>query len=281
MFKICKKCNQSRQLKYIGTVRGVAQSIDESGRKWVGRVCGTCTMPTKRSSNKLQVGDCKDKKCIKCGEIKKLKIVKFNKSCPDWRDEQNQVFQGQCYSCLKKSRLKPRTAHCKYCTKPLSGGPSTKIYCNPNCRLRFKRGLYHIYNHSSWSPPKIKEIDYTTKEHCLWWPQRPCKHCGVLFSPPSANSWYCKHNHKPSSIKARKRRKKHERYIQPISMYYLFELADIYCKRPKSMEVDHIIPRNHPDVCGLHVPWNLQYLTPEENRKKSNSIKELGLNTPF
>ena len=37
-------------------------------------------------------------------------------------------------------------------------------------------------------------------------------------------------------------------------------------------EVDHIIPLNHPDVCGLHLPWNLQVLTREKNRQKSNSF---------
>jgi 5-methylcytosine-specific restriction endonuclease McrA len=37
-------------------------------------------------------------------------------------------------------------------------------------------------------------------------------------------------------------------------------------------EVNHIIPLNHPDVCGLHVLWNLQVLTLPENRQKSNSF---------
>lgn len=43
-----------------------------------------------------------------------------------------------------------------------------------------------------------------------------------------------------------------------------------YKNRPEGMEVDHIIPLNHPLVCGLHCPANFQYLTREANRKKSN-----------
>lgn len=45
-----------------------------------------------------------------------------------------------------------------------------------------------------------------------------------------------------------------------------------YAARPDGMEVDHIVPLNGDLVSGLHVHWNLQYLTPEENIRKRNTF---------
>ena len=55
---------------------------------------------------------------------------------------------------------------------------------------------------------------------------------------------------------------------QGISKHFRDELAAFYANCPEGMVVDHIDPLGGKLACGLHVPWNLQYLTPEANAKK-------------
>lgn len=48
------------------------------------------------------------------------------------------------------------------------------------------------------------------------------------------------------------------------------ELLEFYLNCPTGMHVDHIVPLAGRDICGLHVPWNLQYLNGPANQRKRN-----------
>lgn len=87
---------------------------------------------------------------------------------------------------------------------------------------------------------------------------------------------------KPEKLRAIKsRRKKKVRIATPkwLTKEQLLEIEAFYLKAIEleketgiPHQVDHIIPIQGKEVCGLHVPWNLQVLTQKENRSKSNKL---------
>lgn len=51
------------------------------------------------------------------------------------------------------------------------------------------------------------------------------------------------------------------------------KIREIYVNRPDGCHVDHIVPLKGRNVSGLHVEYNLQYLSIEENMRKHNTYK--------
>ena len=83
------------------------------------------------------------------------------------------------------------------------------------------------------------------------------------------NKWYYKNKHKFLAYKA-KRRALIKHAIPKFAD--LKKIRDIYKNCPKGFHVDHIVPLQGDNVCGLHVEWNLQYLTKHDNLSKSNKL---------
>ena len=79
-----------------------------------------------------------------------------------------------------------------------------------------------------------------------------------------------------TSVRKRRHRSATPKWITPeqkLAMRQLYLHAQALTKMTgERYVVDHIIPLISPDVCGLHVPWNLRVITQEENLKKSNKL---------
>lgn len=112
-----------------------------------------------------------------------------------------------------------------------------------------------------------------------------CKRCDRVLRYVA--DYHCVHCKKTSELNkrypgyrnAKEGRRREGAVSSVLSIIHRTEIREVYKDAQiKTMitgvahQVDHIIPLNHPDVCGLHVPANLCILTANDNREKSNSF---------
>ena len=88
-----------------------------------------------------------------------------------------------------------------------------------------------------------------------------------------------------NAINASRRARKKQAQPAWLTEEHINQIKAIYkhSKRMKKLtgilhHVDHIVPLKGKNVCGLHVPWNLQVIPAKHNFKKNNRFDDWNLN---
>ena len=183
-----------------------------------------------------------EKICKMCGPevgLKELKCFEKAKQCPDGH-----------------------LSTCKICRRKVKNANYRKNYKLNSEKLKHKSQKWRKEN-----PAKLKEYKLKTKDREKQWflddkKKNPAKY-------KERNKKWKQANKGLVTFYTNNRR---AQKLNATLEGYREELKEIYKNCPEGYEVDHIMPLMSNQICGLHVPWNLQYLTPKENRMKSNKI---------
>lgn len=137
---------------------------------------------------------------------------------------------------------------------------------NPKSRTNSRRKYYKKYpekvleRNSKWRRDNPDKVKLANKKAGKKWANAnrgACNHKGARYRSARLNST-------PNWLT--------EDQLQDIkSMYLLAKKFEILFGI--KYHVDHIVPLQGKDICGLHVPWNLQLLEAGMNFSKSNKTK--------
>lgn len=162
-----------------------------------------------------------------------------------------------CFKCQQTKELSFFTIY----NDNRNGKDYTKKDCKvcENTRLREYRKL-------AARAYRVKYPEYAKEQ------ARKIKAANPNICKISSKKWRIKNPHLNRAKKSRERAAKLQAYPKWLTQEHKNEIKMLYKQCPKGSHVDHIIPLRGKDVRGLHVPWNLQYLSIEENLRKGNKV---------
>ena len=222
----------------------------------------------------------KEKKCSKCGEVKGLECFYKDKNTCDG-------IRGQCKVCViasaknnyqenkerkkeynrkhyqkNKEHLNERSRKYRLENKDYLKDHDRKYYHeNKEGRREYARKYYQD-NIEAVKEYRLENKDYLNERNRERKKENPDKTRAYAAKRRSR-----KHNATPEWLT--------EEQDNKIKLYYKIAKA-LEMMDGVKRHVDHIVPLKGSGVRGLHVPWNLQILTAEQNLSKNNSYSDWG-----
>lgn len=184
-----------------------------------------------------------------------------NESVKKWQNENREKVRGYVRKSCKKAYDADPEKHKEKSSKRRLSDPEAhkarvrRSYAKMQACPTEKEIARRKRNARNWRANNLEKVRAIGAE---WRKRNPSKHCarqgkrraGIATATPE--------------------------WLTAIHNAQLLECYDIAKARSVqtgiAYEVDHIHPLKGDNVCGLHVPWNLQVITAAENRAKSNKI---------
>lgn len=239
------------------------------------------------------------KYCNKCRKTKPLSEFSKDKKSKDGlkaycKECASKYFKAWRINNIDSERLRNK----KFITKnPEKKKQYDKKYYTKNIEKRktYLKNYYiknseHIRNrvklYEKNNPEKVKKTGKLWREKNKEYKRQMDKIYGAKYYKNNIDrireytkKWRIENPDKNTAKSSKRRASKIKATPKWLTKQQLAEIANIY-KQAKQLEketglkyhVDHIIPLKGKDVCGLHVPWNLQVLKAEENIRKGNKL---------
>lgn len=207
------------------------------------------------------------KKCFSCTQFKDLSFfTKDSKArdglcyyCKDCRKEQKREY----YLRNKKDVINKQKRYIATNIDKVKG--RRKAYREKN-KEKLKEQQRHIYNENRKQRLEYAKARYQENKEII---------------KARVKNYTVKNRDKTNAVKAKYRASKYNATPKWLTKQHLEEIKFFYKEAKKLTDatgelyqVDHIVPLQGNEVCGLHVPWNLQILTKSENISKFNKLLE-------
>lgn len=184
------------------------------------------------------------KVCSKCKENKKLSD--FSRSY-----KTKTSLMAHCKTCAyeyKKKWLKSEKG--RTCTKKNNSSEAAKK-------------AQQKYRQSDKYKARYKELysKKTRERNAKWREANPGKNA------KTCRKWRQKNKEHFKQLIENKRLKLK---LAALGKYYSYMQKLEKTIRAQGLSMDHIVPINGKEICGLNVPWNVQVISEQENRSKNN-----------